>query len=125
MNNMMPADLPIADGDERLPGAVTPPMSLSVSELRANLAATLDAVERGERVLVTKHNRIVATIHGVETPMLSPIEVRTAEILAGFMGQEGGRTIPPMVSGSAEYARELEEAVRADRDAGGPARARP
>ncbi|MFT4299596.1 MAG: type II toxin-antitoxin system Phd/YefM family antitoxin [Aeromicrobium sp.] len=89
----------------------------TMSEARANLAALLDAVERGEDVVITRHGRPAARL--VQPASWSD---RTADLmyaasrLAVEMAPAWDEPLPPAQSGEGPTADELVEALRRDRD---------
>lgn len=93
--------------------------TMSASEARAELPALLDRVENGEEITITRHGAAVAVV--VRPDSLRSRRAESALARAAELRElrERARNIPlSEVQGlSAEYADELVEHVRADRDA--------
>jgi prevent-host-death family protein len=93
-----------------------PVTTLPVSELRANLAAVLTAVEAGQRILLTRHDKIVAALvpPGADPP--SPLEARAAQLLADLIGADAADGLPDVVQNPAidpaEWTAEITAARR-------------
>ena len=58
--------------------------TVPISELRAHLAAAIAQVEAGERLLLTRHDRVVAALVPPQAGAPSAIEERAAELLVAL-----------------------------------------
>ena len=70
---------------------------MPVSELRANLAAVIASVEHGQRILLTRHDRVVAALVPPSSGAPTALEARAAELLAELLTPETGEDLPPVV----------------------------
>jgi len=90
--------------------------TLPVAELRAQLAAALTAVESGERILLTRHDRVVAALVPPDADAPSPLETRAAQLLAQLTRTESDGELPEVVEQPAidpvQWAAEIAAARR-------------
>lgn len=71
--------------------------SIPVSQLRAHLASVIAAVEGGQRVLLTRHDRVVAALVPPAEPAPTPLEARAAHLLAALSASPSGDGLPNVV----------------------------
>lgn len=70
--------------------------TLPVSELRSHLAAAIADVESGERILLTRHDRVVAALVPPTADPPSPVETHAAELLARLLAP-AAEPLPPVI----------------------------
>ncbi len=91
----------------------------AMSDARANLAALLDAVERGEDVVITRHGRPAARLVAPVPAFERPADlVHAAGQLLVELDSSRGEPVPPVArSQEGPSADDLVAALRRDRDA--------
>jgi prevent-host-death family protein len=89
--------------------------SLPVSELRANLASVLSDVEAGQRVLLTRHDRVVAALVPPSGEGLTPLEARAAALLADIAREAPNDDLPPVVEHPSIDPKQWVAEIMADR----------
>ncbi|WP_344200421.1 type II toxin-antitoxin system Phd/YefM family antitoxin [Aeromicrobium alkaliterrae] len=90
----------------------------AMSEARANLAALLDAVERGEEVVITRHGRPAARLVAAAAAHERPADLMLAAgRLVVELDQARSDLVPDPVVADGPSADELVEALRRDRAA--------
>ena len=75
-------------------------MEVSVAEAKTNLSKLLEAVEQGEKILITRHGKPIATL-------TQPLLVGTKPVLgsaAGQIGYEDGWDAPMTSEELAQFA---------------------
>ena len=87
--------------------------TIAVRELKANLSATLRAVERGERIRVTSRGRVVADIVPVGSPAPDP---RIAELIAQGRITPASMPLPEKPPPLVRARRSATEIILADRE---------
>ena len=89
--------------------------SIPVSQLRANLAKVLSEVESGGRILLTRHDRVVAALVPPNTDAPTPLEAKAAELLADLGRKAQGTDLPPVVENPSIDPEEWVDDIMADR----------
>lgn len=89
--------------------------SIPVSQLRANLAKVLAEVESGDRILLTRHDRVVAALVPPNTDAPTPLEARAAELLADLGRRTQGSDLPPVVENPSVDPQQWVDDIMADR----------
>ena len=89
--------------------------TLSISDLRAHLAAAIEQVEAGDRLLLTRHDRVVAALVPPDAGPLSPLEERAAALLAQLGAPATETGLPEVVADPELDVEEWVSEVRAAR----------